>query len=86
MANTAVKETPVKTLEEVRRDANIMINLRASKNLIGEDGDVLKNPCETVTVNGKTYQIRCNEPVAVPWEVYDVLSNSERYRNERIRC
>ena len=45
MANTAEKETPVKTLEEVRRDANIMINLRASNNLIGEDGDVLKNPC-----------------------------------------
>lgn len=86
MANTAVKETPVKTLDEVRREADIMITLHAPANLIGEDGDVLKNPCETVIVNGKTYQIRCNEPVAVPWEVYDVLSNSGRYRNERILC
>ena len=86
MTNTAVKESPEKTLKEVRSNANIMVNLRASGNLIGEDGDVLKNPCETVTVNGKTYQIRCNEPVAVPWEVYDVLSNSGRYRNERILC
>ena len=86
MANTAAKETPTKTLDEVRREANIMVNLRASGNLIGEDGDVLKNPCETVIVNGKTYQVRCNEPVAVPWEVYVALSNSGRYRNENILC
>lgn len=85
MANTAVKE-PEKTLEEVRRDANIMIRLSASGNLINEDGDVVQNPSETVIVNGKVYQIQCNEPVGVPWDVYVTLKNSERYRNQSILC
>lgn len=85
MAN-AVKEQPKMTIEEVRKHADIRINLPVNSNIIDENGDLPTYPHETVIINGTVYQIRCGEPVNVSWPIYNALKESSRYRGVSILC
>ena len=86
MANAAaIKEQPM-TLEEVRKKADIMVNLPVNSNIIDENGDIPAYPHETVIINGIVSQVRCGEPVAVSWPIYNALKESSRYRNVSILC
>lgn len=64
----------VKTLNEVRMASKIEIMLP-----INTQSDDRLDKFEYPTVNGKTYQIKRGEPVAVPWPVYKVLIETGKY-------
>lgn len=63
-----------KTLEQVRAESKIEIMLP-----INTQSDDRLDAFEYPTVNGKTYQIKRGEPVAVPWPVYKVLKETGKY-------
>jgi hypothetical protein len=65
-----------RTLEEVRAASKIDIMLP-----VNTQSDDRLDSYEYPTVNGKTYQIKRGEPVAVPWPVYKVLVESGKYKD-----
>ena len=74
---TMQAETP--DLNEYRWNSKITIMLPLPQNT----SETIDN-YEFPTVNGKTYQIKCGEPVDVPWPVFEVLMETGRYDPKQI--
>lgn len=72
----------VYTLDEIRSRKRINIYLPDTSDS-SEDPDHLEQ-YEYVIINGKTTQIKKGEVVAVSWEIYEALKNSDAYRKLNI--
>ena len=73
-------ETPVTyDLNEIRNKTKITIMLPLPQNS-EQEIDMFEFP----TLNGKTYQIKCGEPVDVPWPIFEVLMHTGKYDPKQI--
>lgn len=67
-----------KTAEpQVLIDENLMVTLTLPLDPNVEEGEQF----EFVGVNGKNYQVKRGEQVQVPYEVFEAIYNSGRYKN-----